>query len=173
MAIKVLANSAAIIRPPVSPPINITGDVELVVNTTRVGLPVVNEGTKADIELVQFYLSEFFDTMPGVLIPTDFPRSKKTGEMVSIDGILGPQTNAAIELFQQHLNQKKKVDKIISVPRAINTNKSRPEVSDFIKARSILVLALTWKTFHPNEDILNSSKILKAPHLIAELNTMP
>jgi peptidoglycan hydrolase-like protein with peptidoglycan-binding domain len=170
MAIRVLANSASIMRPPSTAPFNITGDIELVVNSTPVGFPVGRVSKKADIELVQFYLSEFFDNVPNVKIPKNYPRSANR-EMVKIDGKLGGQTNAAIEVFQQHLNQRQTVDKIVSVPSIVSTGKEHPEVASasFFWARSILVLASTWVAFHPKADILDNPKLQNANNLKMDL----
>lgn len=174
MAIRIVANTQSIFFPPrLTPPIEIVAsDVELVVNSTRVGLKVANESIKADIELVQFYLSEFFELMPAGDIPNDFPFSK-TGEMVKIDGFLGKQTNAAILLYQKQVLHLLG-DGIVTAPAIAPgpfdvTRGHNVTIASFTNARTILTLGVMWKQFHQDMDILDSEKLKTANHLKASL----
>jgi hypothetical protein len=174
MARRVTANFASIMFPPrITPPVELkAADVALVVNTRPVGWSRTLLSSKDDVELIQFYLSEFFDNVPGVLIPVNFPRSK-TGQMVTIDGKVGNQTNAAILLYQQSVLGLTSGLGIVTPPTASGPSLvgSGPmvDLASFSQARTALSLSASWVMFNPGKDILASPKLAGAASLRSAL----
>lgn len=169
MARRVIADSTFIVFPqsltgpiPMNP-----GHINIVVNTTRVGWTVAGESRREDVELVQFYLSEFFDSVP-ISLPPSHLRSK-TGEVIKIDGKMGGQTNSGILIYQKELLRLTRGTGIVTPPAtggayALPGGQS-VNVSSYSQARTILSLALFWNSFHPGMDILESDKLTNANHL--------
>lgn len=122
-----------------------------------------NNRRLADVELVQFFLKQFFD---DPIHKADTPPTRKGIKKILIDGIVGSQTIKAITYFQKY-QFNRVIDGIVSVP-IINAS--------FVGTR----METMWKLNHwfannsPLKDSFpNLEKLLvndnSAPHLLAEL----
>lgn len=171
MAQQVKADRELIITPPnLRPPVRIPSstDLLLIVNSRKLGFGSGVKPLTEDVELLQFYLSEFFDIFKFV-IPPKIKLSKK-GELVAIDGIYGDQTHSALLVFQKE-HMKLRGDGIVDVPTTsfaqdVNLNGSRT-VIEFRRARTILSLSQIWGENNPDKSIFDNLKTLRAPRLRA------
>lgn len=93
------------------------------VNETSVGKGG-NNTRRADVQLVQFFLKQFFAKNPELFkrLPVNH-----TGGF-AIDGICGGQTNTGILLFQQKMHAEKwaiGIDGLVDVPKGLTSSISR------------------------------------------------
>jgi hypothetical protein len=87
------------------------------VNDTPVGKRADNR-RRADVQLVQFFLHHFYGEHPELF--RQLPKIGPSDLALAMDGNVGPQTRAAISLFQKEANKVAPaiVDGRVSVPQA-------------------------------------------------------
>ncbi len=173
MARRARANLIQIQFPPrVAPPFEIRSlDTNLVITTNEVGYGSKGSMLKEDIELVQFLLDEFYSSFAirSMAALTTIPKTKpgpQTGAIVKIDGVFGNQTDTAIKIYQRDFLGHARPDGIVSVaqtsgPTNITPGQVGPAVTieSLTRARTIVSLAGFWAGAHPNQDMLNASKV--------------
>lgn len=92
-----------------------------VVNETSVGKDGQNS-KRSDVQLVQFFLGDFFIIYPG--LAAGLPTAKDKRRPVALDGKYGQQTEKAILIFQQWAQAQGKTvkaDGLVSVPRGVTS----------------------------------------------------
>lgn len=100
-------------------------------NVQDIGVATLNEITvgkggnnskRSDVQLVQFFLRQFYKNHPELF--KLLPKTKSKSNFISIDGINGPQTEAGILLFQKSRAEKGnpiKADGLVSVANSLES----------------------------------------------------
>ena len=136
-------------------------------NETRVGQ---NErhSKNSDVELVQFFLKQFFLEHPKLFIDLQ-KQINSNARVFLIDGKVGPQTVGGIRIFQNFQkggDKRQARDGVVSV--------SPPGQTGILHAGMLTILKLNlWIEQKTNIDVLNLEKhpdiLLFAPNLLKEM----
>jgi hypothetical protein len=155
--------------------INMSGNVAQVehftMNNSDIGENRTNRN-KADVELIQFFLWEFY-SRNGHLFSL-LPRVSRTPG-IEIDGICGRQTKSGIYNFQKHhrlLGNPIRTDGVVDVTKNLHTS-GNPAIYT-IWWLNKWFFANGTGTISEKEDLRTHPVVARrARHLIAELNRMP
>lgn len=140
----------------------------IILNETVVG--VGGTSRRSDIQLVQFFLRQFFLKQPELF--RKLPKSRKNASaLVTIDGKFGPQTAAGIVEFQKAVRARGNpihVDGIVNVAHSVNSSITNTQYT-------ILFLNLFFSKFIATPeavlDVENHPDVMAfAPELRSELS---
>jgi hypothetical protein len=138
----------------------------LTLNETAVGKNG-NNRRKSDIQLVQFFLHQFFLKNPELF--RKLPPTKRKQSVIIIDGQFGKQTEAGIKVFQEELVRlgvPVKTDGLVSVMTGRRSSRGNPFTINFLNS--------FFKTFGEGNEFSNNLEnhpliFSSAPELAAEL----
>ena len=144
----------------------LTDDGFITLNETPVGKNVDNR-KKSDVQLVQFFLHQFFLKKPELF--RKLPPTKRRQQVIVIDGAFGKQTAAGITVFQEELKQLGvpiKADGLVSVMTGTRSARGNPFTISFLNS--------FFTTFGNDKEFKNNLEnhpliFSAAPELAAEL----